>query len=519
MVTWVLKGPPLAVADRHVWAPIERALRYNQAIVCQACDGVALTGAQLLDAVLSVPLPDRAGRVGIHASRSAASVIATLAIWQKGSVYVPLGLELAPAKITAIVAGCALDCIISDRPIEMQGYHLSQVHEAPDATLHLYVWTESLATSREDDRDLCYIAHTSGSTGEPKGVRISHDALLNRIACMQDLLSVTSSDRFLYKSPSVFDVHVWEFVLPLASGAHLSIYRQSGAYSLYAIADIIARQSVTIVGFVPTLLQLLLKMPMVRRGTALRAILCGGESWSPSLARALHEAIPGCALYNSYGPTETTVAVCNWRVDADPLPDQVALGAPLANLAFLVDERRRTTTASGLQVVGELSIAGVQVASGYVQAPGQAAAAQQDRFSERVVDGMTMPAYATGDLVRLDVTRGLVFFQGREDNQVKINGVRIELEELEEAVRAVPAVERCVAFVDDRPSPQLWVAYTANDDTPVDPDVLRQACRHRLPSMVTPAGFQRVDDLPLRGTGKIDRAALIARCLAQRVSA
>ena len=505
---WLLRGERVAVADSDIWTSINSALQADPPAACIKCGTITLSREQVLEAVNRIPWQPRYHRVGLHLPRSVASVILTLAIWKNGGVYVPIAADYPLARVKAIAGSCDLDMIIADRPLDLPGYRLAKIGECDQPPLFFH---ERVLPARDDrteeatDRDLCYIAHTSGSTGTPKGVKLSHGNLLNRIAAMQQFLNIGPKDRMLYKTSAVFDVHVWEFTLPLASGCLLVIYPQSKYFDLSEVAKVVVDDGVTVIGFVPALLKMLLEIPSFVQGNALRAVLCGGEAWGAALARDFKARMPGRKLYNSYGPTETTIAVANWPVPEDCDLRQICLGDPLPNIAFLVEEAASGATLPDEQIIGSLCIGGAQVALGYVNERGVS------RFFNRVIDGETMRFYRTGDLVRLDLTTGSLNFKGREDNQVKVNGVRIDLEEIEETVCAVNGIESCVTFVAmGSQTSQLCAAYKTRDNAPIYPAAIREACARLLPAVLIPARLRQVTGFPLAESGKVDRAALIA---------
>ncbi len=503
---WLLQGERVAVADSDIWTSISSALQADPSAACIKCGTVTLSRGQVLEAVNRIPWQPHYHRAGLHLPRSVASVILTLAIWKNGGVYVPIAADYPLTRVKAIAGSCDLDLIIADRPLDLPGYRLAEIGKGGEPSLFFH---ERVVHERAEngaaDRDLCYIAHTSGSTGTPKGVKLSHANLLNRIAAMQRFLSIVPADRMLYKTSAVFDVHVWEFTLPLASGCLLVIYPQSKYFDLAEVARIAAGEGVTIAGFVPALLKMLLEIPSFVQGNALRAVLCGGEAWGAALAREFQARMPGRKLYNSYGPTETTIAVANWPVPEGCELRQICLGDPLPNIAFLVEEAASGATLADEQIIGSLCIGGAQVALGYVDERGKS------RFFNRVIGGETMRFYRTGDLVRLDLTTGSLNFKGREDNQVKVNGVRIDLEEIEETISAVEGVEGCVTFVaKGSQTSQLCAVYKTRGNSPIHPAAIREACARLLPAVLIPARLRQVASFPLAENGKVDRAALIA---------
>lgn len=505
--SWVFAGPDVDLDAEDVWTAIETRLRSAPEAPCVGCDGLTLSRGDLLDAVRDFELAPHHRLVGLMTARSIASIVATLAVWRNGGVYVPLAEECGSERLRAQVEACALDVVISDRPLDLPGYGPAEARDGVDARLFLHR-REGQRTRNPalTDPALCQIAHTSGTTGAPKAVLISHQGLLNRLSAMQRFLDVTPEDRFVYKTPVVFDVHLWEFTLPLISGAFLVIYRPKARFELREVAELMVEAGVTVVGFAPALLRLLLRISAFVSGNTLRAVLCGGEAWSPQLAREVRAKLPGRALYNAYGPTETTMVATNWRVPEDPGLDEIALGEPHQNTTLLVEERQRIATREGEQIVGPLLIGGVQVALGYLGPCGG------DRFETRRVGGRPVRFFRTGDLVRLDPARGRIVFHGREDNLVKIGGIRVELDEVEAVISDIRGVRASLAFVAslwDRN--QLWALVEPDEAGGLDMATVTAACRARLAGAAMPAVLRQVTRLPLRPSGKHDRALVLRR--------
>ena len=508
---WLLDGGRIAVATGDVWGVIRQSLQADPAAPCIRCAATTMTRRQVLDAVDGLPWERPYRRVGLHVPRSLASVLLTLAVWRNGGVYVPIAVEYPLAGVVGIAAACDLDMVVADRRLDLPGYPRLRTIACAGQTLFLHARDDPAGPDPTgpdpagDNRDICYIAHTSGSTGAPKGVMVSHANLLNRLACMRGFLELTPADRLLYKTSAVFDVHVWEFTLPLAGGCLLVIYPQTRHFDLFEVARLIALEGVSVVGFVPALLRLLLDNAGFVAGNRLRAVLCGGEAWGVPLAREFHARLPGCRLFNSYGPTETTIAVANWPVPADAALEQIRLGGPLPNTVFLIEDTVPDAADADGRIVGPLAIGGAQVALGYIDERGR------DRFFERAIDGETVRFYRTGDLVRLDPANGALHFKGRQDRQVKVNGTRIELEEIEEAVCAVDGVEGCVAFlVSNGLTSQLCAVYKTRRNLPMPPAEIKAGCARLLPAPLLPTRLQQVAEFPLGANGKIDRASLIA---------
>ncbi len=501
---WLLRGPDLPLGTGDVWQAIAASLRADASRCRLRCGGVSLTGTDLLLGAEAFDLPHRRS-VGVHVGRSAAMVQAVLAIWSRDSTYVPLATDLPAARLSAMLDACAPAAIITDQdPAQFRQYRVVSSRQVFDRELFTLRRATSddahggaQAESAMPPRPAAYLAHTSGTTGAPKGALISHRALLNRIEVMRDMVAPSPADAILFKTSLAFDVHVWEFVLPLVAGCLLVVYPQHRFFDLRAVAELLVEQEVSIAGFVPSLLKSLLERPDFVARNRLRVMFCGGERWDASLARRFRQRLPRCALRNSYGPAETTLAVANWLVPDDAALARIELGDPLANTVFLIEE----VGAENDVVLGVLCIGGAQVADGYLSRP------SPDPFFTTLVDGVATRFYRSGDLVELDTRTRALTFRGRVDQQVKVNGVRIELEEIEAAILTLHDIEACVVVVMSRNDDRFLLAtFKTVDNLALDTSQLRRRCQELLPATHLPAVFRQLDAYRLTISGKLDRA-------------
>ncbi|MFF7192089.1 amino acid adenylation domain-containing protein, partial [Streptomyces sp. NPDC008222] len=276
-----------------------------------------------------------------------------------------------------------------------------------------------------------YVIYTSGSTGRPKGVVVEHRGIVNRLLWMQDRFGLVADDRVLQKTPSGFDVSVWEFFWPLITGAGLVVARPGGHRDPAYVARLIVRERVTTVHFVPSMLQVFLQEPEAARCGGLRRVVCSGEALPPEVVGRFRQVLD-VPLFNLYGPTEASVDVSWWECRT-PAGTTVPVGRPVWNTRLYVLDAGLSPVPVG--VPGELYISGVQLARGYHDRPGLTA----ERF---VADPFGTPGsrmYRTGDLVRWN-TAGEIEYLGRVDDQVKVRGFRIELGEIESVLAGHPDV-------------------------------------------------------------------------------
>ncbi|HEY2062631.1 MAG TPA: amino acid adenylation domain-containing protein [Amycolatopsis sp.] len=393
-----------------------------------------------------------------------------------GAAYLPVDPDY-PAARREFMLSDASPAVVLDAPVDVSAYDDSN----PDV--------------RVDPSAPAYVIYTSGSTGRPKGVVVPHGGIVNRLLWMQDEYRLTADDRVLQKTPSSFDVSVWEFFWPLITGATLVVARPDGHKDPAYLADLIQTAEVTTVHFVPSMLEVWLAEPKAADCIGLRRVLCSGEALPADLVARLH--LPA-RLHNLYGPTEASVDVtaAPARVAAS---GRVPIGRPVWNTGTHVLDAHLRPVPVG--VAGELYLSGVQLARGYLARPGLTA----ERFvASPVGDGERM--YRTGDLARW-TPDGELEFLGRADDQVKLRGFRVELGEIDAALAAHPAVAQARVIVHDG---RQLVAYVVPARETVDIEELLAHTARTLPEHMVPAAVVPLERLPLGPSGKLDRRALPA---------
>lgn len=448
--------------------------------------------------------------VAVLAERSAELVTALLGVVKTGAAYLPLDPEYPPERLAYMLADSRARVVLSQRHLgellPQAGPPVLYVDDAPN-------WPTSAA---DGDRpavqadNAAYLIYTSGSTGQPKGVINTHRALLNRLDWMRAALAFDAADVVLQKTPASFDVSVWEFFLPLITGARLALAKPGGHRDPGYLREAIQSFGVTVLHFVPSMLYSFLADAESTDDDAraagfatVRHMVCSGEELPAALARRCLEALPRVSLHNFYGPTEAAIDVTAWQATPSTLAcrSRVPIGGPVANAAmYILDGRLRQVP---IGVDGELYIGGVQVARGYHRRPGLTA----QRFLPDPFGPPGARLYATGDHGRWR-SDGTIEFLGRIDGQVKLRGMRIELGEIEVALRGQPGVhDAAVAIKEIGPDDKRLVGYVVGAAAP-DADALRTALMARLPEYMVPAAFVSLDTLPLTSSGKMDRRRL-----------
>jgi amino acid adenylation domain-containing protein len=479
-------------------------------------DGRSITYAELDAAAnrLAHTLRDLgAGRdvpVALCIQRSPDLVTAMLAVLRAGSPYLPLDPGHPIDRLDFTVRDAGVRIVVTDTA----GRATLAPIAAADAVeiLDLAADAARIATAPSTAPaadvgldDLAYILYTSGSTGEPKGVAQTHRAIVNMLHWMVGEYGLGPQDRWLFKTPTTFDVSVPDVFFPLAVGGVVVIAQPGAHADPAAIAGLIAAERVSVVQFVPSMLEVFLEEPSVAECGSLRYVLCAGEKLHRGLAQRCRSVLPHAALTNLYGPTETFY-VTDYPCRTDELRDP-PIGRPIANTrAYLLDSRRKPVP---FGATGELWIAGAGVARGYL-----GGGLAEERFLvDPFVDAPGERMYRTGDLARW-LPDGELDYVGRVDGQVKVNGQRVELGEIESVIRSLPGVDSAAVAVQQTPAGrQQLVGYVIgpNCDGPnrsLDMERIAAALRQRLPRAYVPTAWMTLDALPVTANGKLDRRAL-----------
>jgi amino acid adenylation domain-containing protein len=474
--------------------------------------------------------------VGICLERSLDMIVGLYGILKAGGAYVPLDPSYPRERLAYMLEDARLrvlltsKSLVSDRELHRKGVERSESARQSKGVLDLRLMADDVRVvcldvgwefiACHDDRDLdsgvgnetlAYMIYTSGSTGQPKGAMNTHGGIRNRLQWMQEAYHLTESDRVIQKTPFSFDVSVWEFFWPLMNGASLVVARPEGHKDSEYLVDLIVKEEITVMHFVPSMLQVFVETRGVEKCCSLKRVICSGETLPYDLQRRFFDrsnagAQSGVELHNLYGPTEAAVDVTYWPCERGSRRQPVPIGRPIANTQiYLLDERLEPVP---IGVKGELYIGGAGLARGYYRRAGLTAEKfVPNPFGKEPGERL----YWTGDLARY-LPDGNIEFLGRADYQVKIRGFRIELGEIETALRQHPDVRDAVALVHESEwGDKRLVAYvTAREERNSVINEMRRFLQDRLPDYMVPATFVMLEMLPLTPSGKIDRRALPA---------
>ncbi|MBX8510359.1 amino acid adenylation domain-containing protein [Pseudomonas cichorii] len=448
-------------------------------------------------------------RVAVALRRSNELVVALLAILKAGGAYVPIDPDLPDNRrdymlddsspVAMLTCEALLDNVArADIPVLLVDENVDR-SAFPDTN-------PSPALLGLEATHLAYVLYTSGSTGKPKGVMNEHRGVVNRLLWARDEYRVNETDRVLQKTPFGFDVSVWEFFLPLLTGAHLYMARPGGHQDPGYLAQVMREQNITLLHFVPSMLEVFLEHGDNQGFSALSRVLCSGEALPRSLQKRFEEQLAPVELHNLYGPTEAAIDVTSWQCLPSDEGDSVPIGRPIANIQIYILDPHGQPTPVG--VAGEINIGGVGVARGYLNLPELSAERfVRDPFSS----DPDARLYKTGDLGRW-LDNGAVEYIGRNDFQVKIRGQRIELGEIEAKLALHEAIKEAVVLARDEASGEkrLVAYFTSTSDSPLDIRELRDHLQAQLPAYMVPAAYVGLATLPLTGNGKLDRGLLPA---------
>ncbi len=511
----------------------EQSLRTPERLAL-AADGLELRYAELVERALRLgaALRDagigRGSHVGILASRSRIAVEAVLGVAWSGAAWVPLGLRWPEARLAATLALVDLAAVIVDengldqltpgvlaalKRLLLPGAAVEAVGlRASGPTL---LSLDSLPDGRDfpepapmSSADLAYVIFTSGTTGVPKGVMVTAASVAAYLAALGRRKALTPDDRASQFTELSFDPSLGEIFLPLQTGASLHVVP---AVATMSPARFIRERRLTIWGSAPAAIAWMRDTRSLAPSSlpSLRYTSFGGEPLALASVLAWQAAAPNSVVDNLYGPTEATVDCAGQRVEPGGTPiltpgrDILAIGHPHPGTELAVLGLDRCALPAG--ETGELAIAGSQLSRGYLHAPELTA----ERFP--VIDGKRW--YLTGDLALQDAL-GVFHHLGRIDNQIKISGHRVELEDVEAHLRSAAGSDQvaAVAWPIEHGVARAIVGFVAGSALP--PVRIRAALRRRLPSHMVPAAIHAMAALPLGSTGKLDRRALIARLAA-----
>ncbi|HEU4962330.1 MAG TPA: amino acid adenylation domain-containing protein [Bacilli bacterium] len=448
--------------------------------------------------------PDRV--VGVLMDRSLEMIVGILGILKAGGAYMPILPSYPQERIRYLLEDSGAGLVLTQKRWES----LLAFYDGGVLALDDLSFADRSGENPErvaGPEHLAYVIYTSGSTGQPKGVMIEHRSVINRIEWMVEAYGIDERDVVLQKTPVVFDVSVWELFIWMFVGGEVCFLQPDGEKEPDVILEAIERHGVTVMHFVPSMLNVFLdalegSAVTSSRLQPLRRVFASGEALHAKQVNRFNRLIAAASqatLNNLYGPTEATVDVSYFNCATDREVATVPIGKPIRNLQlYVVDSALRLQP---IGVPGELCIAGEGLARGYRNKP--------ELTAEKFLTNPFGPGrlYRTGDLARW-MPDGNIEYHGRIDHQVKIRGYRIELGEIETRLLEHASVSEAVVIDREEATGDRYLAAYVVGTDDLNVSALRAHLLERLPDYMVPAYFVKLDAMPVTANGKADRKAL-----------
>jgi amino acid adenylation domain-containing protein len=441
--------------------------------------------------------------VGIFLERSLNSVVSSLAVLKAGAAYLPLDPTVPADRLNFMLRDSGVSSVITRDGLagKLPAGNWNVIRVDADRE-RIAGYAGRMFDSEADSGHLAYVIYTSGSTGQPKGVEITRAGLENLIEWHLHAFQITSADRASLLASVGFDAAVWEIWPYLAAGASVHIADEAVRTQVEPLRDWLVDQKIS-VSFVATPLAELLLLLEWPSTTALRILLTGADT----LHRRPPQGLP-FTLVNNYGPTESTVVATSGSVlPAEADTKAPSIGRPIDNTQIYILDEQMRLAAQG--VAGELYIGGAGLARGYRNRP----ELTNEKFVPNPFSNGSGAGrlYRTGDRARI-LPGGEIEFLGRLDDQIKIRGYRVELDEISSVLDSHPEVKAsAVTVADNNGEEKRLIAYVVlGQGSQASAATFRELLQRSVPDYMIPAVFVRLDSLPLTSNGKVDRTALPA---------
>ena len=441
--------------------------------------------------------------VCICMERSIELVVSIWAIVKAGGAYVPLNTDDPQSRISEIIQDCEPKAVLTQKHLTDRLPADANAMVIEEGAFEDSDWKNEDLDFKPDADALAYMIYTSGSTGKPKGVTVEHEAIHNRVVWMHEEYGLSPEDRVLQKTPYTFDVSVWEFFWSFAVGSTLVVAEPGGHVAMRYLYTLMDEKAVTHLHFVPSVLRLFLMLPELNK-LPIKKLFCSGEALGFDSVETFYEKSNSYAeVHNLYGPTEAAVDVSYYHCKRNPSGRTIPIGKPVSNTGlYVLDEHDQPLP---IGVPGELHIGGIQLARNYWARP----ELTDERFAiVQTADIRHKRLYKTGDLAyyRRD---GEIVYLGRNDFQVKINGVRIELGEIESVIRSDEQTEDVVVVTEDIAGNKNLIAYiVSSNPTKETAKELKDLIADSRPPYYVPREVRFLEKMPLTVSGKINRKLL-----------
>ncbi|MEB7367612.1 non-ribosomal peptide synthetase [Staphylococcus borealis] len=429
-------------------------------------------------------------------------IITILALYKIGLAYTPISIKFPENRVELLIEDTESNILITDREVSVFNNKLTIIN-----ILKELEYLHEIDTSNYKDiekiykitpKKLAYIIYTSGSTGKPKGVKINHSNLNNLLVNMQKYYPINSEDTYILSTPYTFDVSVVEIFSWILGRGSLYITNPESDEDLKTLFKQVVKNNITHMALSPALLNLLLSVndyeTMTQVDRCLKYLMIAGEEFKPDLANKVKKLLPNVFIDNLYGPTENSVYTTRYRLEDKVYEDYVPIGKPLDNIQTHLLNDNNSPCGEG--ELGHLYISGKSLSDGYYN--------DLEKTEKSFIKNNEQVLYKSGDLCKFDSDKNLIFIR-RVDNQVQINGIRVELEEIENSImKNISDIQNCKVLYKDN---ALICFYThANMNMKFD---LKIQVQKLLPSYMIPQYFLEIEEFPLNINRKIDNKKLL----------
>ncbi|MCF2220332.1 amino acid adenylation domain-containing protein [Chryseobacterium sp. PS-8] len=485
--------------DKTILEMFERQVNINGDNIAMICENQSLNYLQLNKRVnqlsnylIHSKKINKGDIVGVHFERGMDMIVSLLAILKIGAVYVALDPEYPVERINTIIEESEMKTVITNLSHKISQHIRTGLTDIIAEKSMIAIESDQSPEIQVSGEGSAYIVYTSGSTGVPKGIVIAHDSLLDYSLTFRDYFSISEKDRVIQQSSLTFDTSVEEIFPALISGGTIIIVSSGGRDAENLIHNINVHQA-TILSTTPLVLNEI-NSSVHLLGKSLRAIISGGDNLSANHIDALIKVFP---VYNTYGPSESTVCITYYRLE--DLSQISVIGKPIANRKIYILDQYGEPCPLG--VIGEIYVAGKGLAKGYLNNR----ALTHEKFTEnKNIKGQRI--YSTGDMGKW-LSDGNIRFAGRRDNQLKIRGYRVELEEIENRLLDHPDISEAIVICKEKNNHKYLLAFYKSEKT-LDDKEIKAFLSVSLPDYMVPVSYCIIQNIPMLVNGKPDRKKL-----------
>ncbi len=434
--------------------------------------------------------------VAVYADRSVYLPASIIGIWKAGGVYLPLNKDLPAERIEKMLHESGATIILADNDEQVPGKQYSVVIRVHDIQLRD---ATDVSGWMSKGNEVAYLLYTSGSTGSPKGVMVEQCGMLNHLHSRIERYGLNRESKVAQTAVQSFDISIWQLFAALLAGGRVCIYSKDVQLQISIFTDRLVKDRITVLQLVPAyLVQLLEHIERLKKTytlPSLQKMIAVGEELKPSLVNLWYRHFPGKPLINTYGPTEAADIIADYDVVETTSYDTVPVGKPISNMSVYVLDNGLQLCPVG--IIGDICVAGIGVGRGYLGMPDKTAAVfLEDPFQKNI------SMYKTGD-VGCWSQDGVLLFYGRKDYQVKINGHRVELGEIENVLLKYAGITQAIAVYRNN----MLVAFI-NKNKHTDIAGIREWLVLQLPAYMVPSSIIPLSVFPVTASGKVDRARL-----------